>query len=624
MGSGSKRAQEVILDHRAIIDVVCKSGLEKLAGEISALLGQDLSCSQIHLDLTSKARLFSDPTREKTILAHMSVGGEREGQCYLLTRASTAAILGGTLIMLPQDMIEEHAKTGTLDGELQDAYSEVANIIAGVFTQAFVDKYPKTIRFIKKTIEELTPTKIDPDADTPFPPGNYYLASCQMSIDDQDLGPLEFVVPAAIFDLEESAPPAAQAAPVKPAQPEPAVSAPEQPRPVEEPKSAPPQVAEPAAPQKQTKKPFVEAKKIIDVVFKATIGQIGEEIGALLGQSLKCDDVQLVMTSKADFFSQHCLEKSVLTHLKVTGDKEGLGFMLTQIPDAIIMGGTLIMLPEDQIEEQQQAGQFDGEVADAYGEIANILSGSLTQTFLDRYPGQIRFIKTDSEVVVPTKVDIASAAPFPEGDYYLASFAIHMEDYELQRMLLIFPAEVFQLDGTTEVPATGQPAAAAAPAPGEWGGPPATPATPDRQQQPPAASQPAAPAVTASAPTATPIVMIVSDQQNATAPFVDILSTAGYECRVLSFQDEVKELFQQHNILGIFLVMAQVGEKGFAAAIKLQSAGRTLPPIIFAGPEWTRSAVLRAVKYGAKDILMTPASHDEIREKVDRYLKKAS
>ena len=118
--------------------------------------------------------------------------------------------------------------------------------------------------------------------------------------------------------------------------------------------------------------------------------------------------------------------------------------------------------------------------------------------------------------------------------------------------------------------------------------------------------------------------MIVSDQQNASAPFVDILSSAGYECRVLSFQDEVKELFQQHNILGIFLVMAQVGEKGFAAAIKLQSAGRSLPPIIFAGPEWTRSAVLRAVKYGAKDILMTPASHDEIREKVNRHLKKAS
>ena len=70
--------------------------------------------------------------------------------------------------------------------------------------------------------------------------------------------------------------------------------------------------------------------------------------------------------------------------------------------------------------------------------------------------------------------------------------------------------------------------------------------------------------------------------------------------------------------------MAQVGEKGFASAIKLQSAGRPLPPIIFAGPEWTRSAVLRAVKYGAKDILVTPASGDEIQDKVSRHFQKAS
>ena len=86
----------------------------------------------------------------------------------------------------------------------------------------------------------------------------------------------------------------------------------------------------------------------------------------------------------------------------------------------------------------------------------------------------------------------------------------------------------------------------------------------------------------------------------------------------------VKGLFQRHQILGIFLIMAQVGEKGFAAAIKLQAAGRPLPPIIFAGSKWTRSAVLRAVKYGAKDILILPASGDDIQDKVTRHIKKAS
>ena len=620
------------MKQRALIDVVCKAGLQKLAGEVGALLGQMLSCSDIKLRVCSKEQLFSNPAREKTVLTRMSVSGDREGNCFLLNPISSAATLGGTLIMLPEDMIEEATKAGSLEGEINDAFGEVANIIAGVMTQAFVDKYPKTLRFVKKTTEELIPTKIDMDSDVPFPPGDYYVASCEMTIDETDLGTFEFVVPVALFDLEEATPP-------QPTEkiPEPTATAPATPQessaPASSTQTAPAPTAETATPppsEPAVKKPkFTDAKKLVDVVFNTTIGQIGEEIGALLGQTLKCSDTQLVMTSKEELFATHCVEKSVLTQMKVSGDKKGAGYLLTQIPDAIAMGGTLIMLPDDQIAEQMQTGEFEGEVSDAFGEIANILAGSLTQVFLDRYPKQLRFVRTDSDTVVPTKIDLTSDQPFAEDSYYLASFAIHMEGYELHRLLLIFPAELFDLDAPVESAATGpaptvqaQPTAATqgeagrsqpasteekdpVPAPGEWGGPPADPAT-------------------AATPAGSPIVIVLSDPHSAAEPFIEILSSAGYDCRVLSFQDDIKQLLQQHQVLGIFLVMAQVGEKGFAAAIKLQSAGRTLPPLIFAGEQWTRSAVLRAVKYGARDILVTPASNDEIQDKVSQHFKKAS
>ncbi|MCW9050093.1 MAG: hypothetical protein OQK50_07180, partial [Deltaproteobacteria bacterium] len=439
-------------------------------------------------------------------------------------------------------------------------------------------------------------------------------------------GPLEFVVPAAGFELEEIPTESAEEK-TSPSEPEhseepppsaatPAVEAGAEAR--EEPTSETTNAAAPVP----AKPAFADAKKLIDVVFNSTIAQASEEVGALLGQTLKCDDIQLVMTSKADFFTSHCVEKSVLTQLKVTGDKEGLGFMLVQVPDAVVLGGTLIMLPEDQIAEQKNAGEFDGEIADSFGEIANILSGSLTQVFQDRYPKSLRFIKTEAETVVPTTIDPAAAEPFPEGSYFLASFAIHLKDHELNRIQFIFPAAVFDLDGeTTADPGqtktaetTTQEDTEIAPAnvdiadgaaPGDWGGPPLADES------------------TTSA-TAPPIVLLINDQESTTEPFTEILSAAGYDCRTLSFQDEVKDLFQQHQILGIFLVMTQVGEKGFAAAIKLQAAGRPLPPIIFAGPEWTKSAVLRAVKYGAKDILVMPASGDEIQDKVSLHIKKAS
>ncbi len=317
--------------------------------------------------------------------------------------------------------------------------------------------------------------------------------------------------------------------------------------------------------------------------------------------------------------------------------------MLVQVGDAIVMGGTLIMLPEDQIEEQKSHGDFDGEVADAFGEIANILAGSLTQVFLDRYPKPIRFIKTDAETIVPTKILPASEDPFAEGSFYLASFAIHMDGQDLHRIQLIFPAEIFDLDETDStadyqqqapgntVQATGTTVSVESPAPGEWGGPPLEPTAPTAVQS--ADSRPEADTglsaghtqqSQSTAPEGPPVVLVISDQEQNAAPFAQTLSAAGYDCRTLSFQDEIKGIFQQHKVLGIFLIMDQVGEKGFAAAIKLQSAGRPLPPIIFAGPEWTKSAVLRAVKYGAKDILVMPASNDEIQDKVSLHIKKAS
>jgi chemotaxis protein CheY-P-specific phosphatase CheC len=614
------------LDQRAIIEVICKTGVENLAVEIGALLGRELVCDDIQLQLISKDGIFNDPGRAPTALTRMNIGGEQEGDCFLLTQIDAAIVLGGTLIMLPEDMIEEQVQASKLDGELIDAFGEVANIIAGVFTQAFVDKYAKTIRFIKKSVEELMPTKIDLGSDDPFPPGTYYVASCKMIDGEKNLGPVEFIVPAAAFELEAVAAAPAETAPA----PEAAPAAAQPAEAVVEPAVAAAPSPAPEAPPTPAKPPFADAKKVTDVVFNATISQIGEEIGALLGQDLVCDDIRLVMTSKADFFSNHCTDKSTMAYMKVSGDKEGCGYLFTHIPDAIILGGTLIMLPEDQIEEQAGKHQLEGEVEDAFGEVANILAGGLTQVFLDRYPKQLRFVRTESTLVTPTKIDMASDEPFPEEDYYLASFSISMEGYDLHRFLLLFPAHVFDLDGTAD-----QDNGAAAADGSAQAAPADTPAAATADQTPPAAPSAAAQAAAefatatsqpAAAPQSTgpPLVLIISEDPDQAQPFANSLSTAQFECKVLSFQEDIKVYFQQNQILGAILVMSQVNEKGFAAAIKLQSAGQALPPLLFAGPEWTRTTVLRAVKYGAQDILITPAEANEIDEKISQHFRKAS
>jgi hypothetical protein len=63
--------------------------------------------------------------------------------------------------------------------------------------------------------------------------------------------------------------------------------------------------------------------------------------------------------------------------------------------------------------------------------------------------------------------------------------------------------------------------------------------------------------------------------------------------------------------------MSDVNEKAFAVAIKISSACSL--PLIAAGPGWTRSKVISAVKYGINDILLTPASSDDIADKIEAF-----
>lgn len=590
----------------AIVETVFKSVIEALPTELGALLGQELSCSETNYKLVSKDKFFSDESRPKSSISHLNVVGDQEGKAFLILPTRTSIIFGGTLIMLPQDQIEENAKNEKLDGEVADAYGEVANILAGVLTQIFLDKYSKNLRFVRADVEEFDSSSVDIASDLPFPPNNYFSCSSQLNIGGNALGQLEIIVPAALLDLEEASPKAEEIQ-TPPKEPEiqaevQAIAEPNQP-------AAEPPEAKPETPPAPARPTFSDAKKIADVVLKATIQQVSEEVGALLGQTFVCSDLNLEMVTKSDFFSSHCIEKSILTHLDVTGSTSGKIYLLNQLKDAILMGGTLIMLPEEEIESSMGKGVFDGEVSDAYGEVANILSGGLTQTFMDRFPQQLRFVKTTSEPIVPTKLTLTDDTPFPEGLYYLASSSISLQGKPLSKMHLLFPAEILGLDAQTsetmqtetQVNASQRSDDSTAPSQA----PPTTSVRP-APQLPPA--------------DATPIILVITDAPDTAESISLNLKNDNCDVKVIGYKDDVRTVFSAHPVLGIFLLMSEVGEKGFSVAIKLQSSGYTLPPVIAGGPEWTRSSVLQAVKYGARDILITPASDDEIRSKATQHI----
>lgn len=167
-------------------------------------------------------------------------------------------------------------------------------------------------------------------------------------------------------------------------------------------------------------------QKTVDKVLQQVNESTQEEISTLLDKEVQLTELELVRTDKETFLEDR-VQKTVISTMEVSGDRTGQAFIFNSVDDAIIMGGTLIMLPEDQIEETRQEKNFDGEAADAYGEVANIIAGAFTSIFLDVYSKNLHFKRTDFQAFSPAKLDPDEDELFPAVNYYLARSSIQLQ-----------------------------------------------------------------------------------------------------------------------------------------------------------------------------------------------------
>ncbi len=623
------------------LDRVMLSCTGRMQEEVSALLGKTLAFGKPETLVLSKEDYFSQPAG-KTVLAHVQVEGDLEGHGALLVSVKDAIRIGGTLIMLPDSELEAVISEEEYTEELKDSYGEIANIICGSLTVTFDEQYPKNVRLVRTEQEVILPVKVDVDSDDPVPDGQYYLMRCGMRLEDTDMGELHLLLPAATFGLvaepeaarggesdatadSESTPATAAAgtetggagqAPAaettEPAREKASADAVPAGGGDEEQGGAAPGGA--AASQRDVGK----QRKLIDRLLAACSQKVGEEVGALLGGELKLVPEENEIYSKEDLLDQ-LAGKQLLARFEVRGEGEGEVFLFCDIRDAILLGGTLIMLPEAELEEVVRNEEFSEDTEDAYGEIANIIAGVYTSVFEEQYRRKLGFVKTVLEELVPVKIDPESDETIPNHPYYTSVCRLHLNGNDMGLLHVAFPAALLELEelaagagsdgGRGAAPRAGEGQAAgrsageaekvSAPAEGRAAGEGATPLQ---------AREPGAP----------PDVLIVTDDDNEAAGIAAALEKLGYVSRILHFKDPVPDMLTP-SVRLIFLVMEDVSEQGFGVAIKIVSSGCRLP-LVAAGPAWTRTKVLKAVKYGACDILITPAAEEDVREKIEANL----
>lgn len=604
------------------IDKILELVQERVADEVGGLMGATLIMSDLSTRLISKEDFFDEPSG-KLVFSEVELSGEVEGDGCILISIKDAVRLGGTLIMLPENELEEASSSEDYSEEIDDSYGEIANIIAGSYTKIFEEMYPKSFRFIRKKQEIITPVKVDIESDKPIPNQNYYQVSAAMNLNGTAMGNLVLLIPAAPLGLDE-VPPKAEVTPEREESPQEGQGV-ENVEEVSETAGVPDQEAippteqgeEPQEPLTATKDednapPVIDInkqKKRVDACLKECSIRMGDEVGALLGAEVSFSDHSTKVVNKEDFFFDEASGKQILAHMDVVGDRDGKSYLYIGLKDAIFIGGTLIMLPPSELETIVAEEDFNEDCDDAYGEIANIISGVFTKVFEEQYPHKIRFVKTALEKVVPMKVDAESDEPMPDVLYYMVTSKLTIGEKSMGNVQMLTPLSLFQLeqlgqDKIAEEVSTPQKNSSIA---GRAEGSEAL----SGQSRPGVVSGDNAPV--------NPEFLLVSNDKDESQKILSVLNERGIISRILDYKDNIND-FLPGEVKGVFLVMQNVNENGLGVAIKI--SGVSSIPLIAVGPEWTRTKVITAVKYGVDDILVSPASESDIGEKIDSLVAK--
>ncbi len=363
-------------------------------------------------------------------------------------------------------------------------------------------------------------------------------------------------------------------------------------------------------------------------VFETVGEKIEEEVGLLVDAELGISLLETNIVSKRDFFEK-IEKKTVLTRLSASGDQSGECFLFSELKDSILLAGILVMLPANEIEERMSKDAFGEEENDAFGEIANIIAGSLSTTFEEDYKGDLHFVKTTLEPLNKNKLDLASDEPFPEQSLFLASFSLQKDGKDLKPFYIILPTALLGLEETVDLAAEEEKTSETQA--NEQKSPAKAQDDNETGEQDPETKKKVDPVLSGEESASEnpkektdfnpedEAILILSDSPEDSQIFVESLEPQACQCICKNFHEDIQEVFQTKLIKGVFLIMREVNDQGFATVIKIKSAASPQIPVIAAGPKWTRSKVLQAVKYGSCDVLMTPASVEEIQEKAQNH-----
>ncbi len=574
------------MNHRERLEQTLSLCRDRIQEEVAALIGKPFHLGAPVFRLIDGHALGSEEVGSGRVFAPVRLDGEVEGMGLLLLRLRDALRIGGLLVMLPEVELRQAVEAEAWSEEMADTFAEVAGIVCGALSAVFKEQYPRQVRFLAAG-QQAVPAG-EPVAAASLPAGEVLVLSLPMEAEGCDFGAFTLALPAAPFGLVAAG---AATTPAEAVDGDAEFARPDGDADTIRADGAawPAAVDAPERPDNQ---------RLARRVMADCLARTADAVGNLLGGSLRITPERQLVLDRQEALAQ-AGGLQVLTRLTVRGEGEGEGCVLTDLPTAAALGGSLLMLPEHELAAAMGADRLDPDLADGFAEVVTVIAGACTAVFAEQdRVARLGFDRGPVETAVPDRRTL------PASGYCLAAGRVSFAGRDLGRLQLLVPASLLGV----ELPELSADAALEEAERSTGAGPEATVTASETAEK-----EGSGPGCESDPPPAVEVVLF-SDDRGESERILAMLAEMGCTGRVCHFKDPVQGALAP-GVRMVVLVMGEVSEQGFGVAIKLASAGLRAP-LVAAAPAWTRTLVLQAVKYGVRDILVTPVTAADLRQRM--------
>ena len=574
------------MNHRERLEQTLSLCRDRIQEEVAALIGKPFHLGAPVFRLIDGHALGSEEVGSGRVFAPVRLDGEVEGMGLLLLRLRDALRIGGLLVMLPEVELRQAVEAEAWSEEMADTFAEVAGIVCGALSAVFKEQYPRQVRFLAAG-QQAVPAG-EPVAAASLPAGEVLVLSLPMEAEGCDFGAFTLALPAAPFGLVAAGAATTSAEAV--------AGEAEFARPDDDADTIRADGAAGPAAVDAPERP--DNQRLARRVMADCLARTADAVGNLLGGSLRITPERQLVLDRQEALAQ-AGGLQVLTRLTVRGEGEGEGCVLTDLPTAAALGGSLLMLPEHELAAAMGADRLDPDLADGFAEVVTVIAGACTAVFAEQdRVARLGFDRGPVETAVPDRRTL------PASGYCLAAGRVSFAGRDLGRLQLLVPASLLGV----ELPELSADAALEEAERSTGAGPEATVTASETAEK-----EGSGPGCESDPPPAVEVVLF-SDDRGESERILAMLAEMGCTGRVCHFKDPVQGALAP-GVRMVVLVMGEVSEQGFGVAIKLASAGLRAP-LVAAAPAWTRTLVLQAVKYGVRDILVTPVTAADLRQRM--------